>query len=88
LEYLLDKKVLTPRDIRTECLLYGSMLADVGIDLPKAPNNFGEITGKLVLAGGLDFKVVNEILKKVEDDRFQKELVEAAIRVVSSTPSG
>jgi translation initiation factor 4G len=90
LEYLLDKKVLTPRDIGTGCLLYGSMLADVGIDLPKAPkaNNFGEIIGKLVLAGGLDFKVVNEILKKVEDDRFQKELVEAAIRVVSSTPSG
>jgi translation initiation factor 4G len=88
LEYLLDKKVLTPRDIGTGCLLYGSMLDDVGIDLPKTPNNFGEIIGKLVLAGGLDFKVVNEILKKVEDDRFQKELVEAAIRVVSSTPFG
>jgi translation initiation factor 4G len=88
LEYLLDKKVLTPRDIGTGCLLYGSMLDDVGINLPKAPNNFGEIIGKLVLAGGLDFKVVNEILKKVEDDQFQKELVEAAIRVVSSTPSG
>jgi translation initiation factor 4G len=88
LEYLLEKKVLTPRDIGTGCLLYGSMLDDVGIDLPKAPNNFGEIIGKLVLAGGLDFKVVNEILKKVEDDRFQKELVEAAIRIVSSTPSG
>jgi translation initiation factor 4G len=63
LEYLLDKKVLTPRDIGIGCLLYGSMLDDVGIDLPKAPNNFGEIIGKLVLAGGLDFKVVNEILK-------------------------
>ncbi|XP_059453038.1 eukaryotic translation initiation factor-like [Corylus avellana] len=88
LEYLLANKVLTPRDIGTGCLLYGSMLDDVGIDLPKAPNNFGEIIGKLVLAGGLDFKVVNEILKKVEDDRFKKELVEAAIRVVSSTPSG
>jgi len=88
LEYLLEKKVLTPRDIGTGCLLYGSMLDDVGIDLPKAPNNFGEIIGKLVLVGGLDFKVVNEILKKVEDDRFQKELVEAAIRIVSSTPSG
>jgi translation initiation factor 4G len=88
LEYLLDKKVLTPIDIRTGCLLYGSMLDDVGIDLPKAPNNFGEIIGKLVFAGGLDFKVVNEILEKVEDDRFQKALLEAALRVVSSTPSG
>ncbi|XP_062157558.1 eukaryotic translation initiation factor [Alnus glutinosa] len=88
LEYLLAKKVLTPIDIRTGCLLYGSMLDDVGIDLPKAPNNFGEIIGKLVFARGLDFKVVNEILEKVEDDRFQKALLEAALRVVSSTPSG
>jgi hypothetical protein len=32
--------------------------------------------------------VVNEILEKMIDDRFQGELVEAAIRVVSSTPSG
>lgn len=88
LEHLLAKKVLTPKDIGTGCLLYGSMLGDVGIDLPKAPNNFGEIIGKLVFAEGLDFKLVNEILKKVEDDRFQKALLEAALRVVSSTPSG
>ena len=35
------------------CLVYGSVLVDIGIDLPKAPNNFGE-----VLAGKLDLKVV------------------------------
>jgi translation initiation factor 4G len=35
------------------CLVYGSVLIDIGIDLPKAPNNFGE-----VLAGVLDLKVV------------------------------
>ncbi|KAF2310435.1 hypothetical protein GH714_010084 [Hevea brasiliensis] len=51
LEYLLTKKVLTARDIGTGCLLYGSLLDDIGIDLPKAPNNFGEVIGKLVLAG-------------------------------------
>lgn len=88
LEYLLSRKVLTARDVGTGCLHYGSMLDDIGIDLPKAPNNFGEILGKLVLAGGLDFKVVNEVLKKVEDDRFQKAMFEAAFRVVSSDPSG
>ncbi|KAB1211971.1 Eukaryotic translation initiation factor isoform 4G-1 [Morella rubra] len=32
--------------------------------------------------------VVNEVLKKVEDDRFQKAMFEAAFRVVSSDPSG
>ncbi|KAJ7979591.1 eukaryotic translation initiation factor isoform 4G-1 [Quillaja saponaria] len=85
LEYLLIKKVLTARDIGTGFLLYGSMLDDIGIDLPKAPNNFGEIIGKLILAGGLDFKVVNEILKKLEDDRFKKAIFDAAYCVISSS---
>ena len=31
---------------------------------------------------------MNEILKKVEDDQFSKELVEATIQVVSSSSSG
>ncbi|KAG6673302.1 hypothetical protein I3842_16G104400 [Carya illinoinensis] len=88
LEYLLDRKVLTARDIGTGCLHYGLMLDDVGIDLPKAPNNFGEIIGKLVLAGGLDFMVVKEVLKKVEDDRFQKAIFEASFLIVNSSPSG
>lgn len=83
-EYLLAKKVLTARDIETGFSLYASNLDDIGIDLPKAPNNFGEIIGKLVLSGGLDFKVVEEIVKKMEDDMFQKAVVSAASRIVSS----
>ncbi|KAE8657925.1 Eukaryotic translation initiation factor isoform 4G-1 [Hibiscus syriacus] len=51
IEYLFMKKVLTARDIGTGCLLYGALLDDIGIDLPKAPNNFGEIIGKIILAG-------------------------------------
>ena len=88
LEYLFIKKVFTARDIGTGCLLYGALLDDVGIDLPKAPNNFGEIIGKLVLAGGLDFKMVKEILKKMEDDLYQKAVFYAAMRIISSNPSG
>ncbi|KAM3762256.1 hypothetical protein ACB098_01G330800 [Castanea mollissima] len=88
LEYLFAKKVITARDIGTGCLLYASMLDDVGIDVPKAPNNFGEIIGNLVLAGGLDFKVVKEALKKVEDDRFQRALFDAALLVIKSSTSG
>lgn len=84
LEYLFSKNILTAGDIGTGCLLFGSLLDDIGIDLPKAPNNFGEIIGKLILAGGLDFKVVREILKKVEDDFFQKAIFDAAIRVIRS----
>ncbi|XP_022732657.1 eukaryotic translation initiation factor-like [Durio zibethinus] len=88
LEYSFNKKVLTARDIGTGCLVYGALLDDIGIDLPKAPNNFGEIIGRLVLAGGLDFKVVKEILKKMGDDLYQKAVFDAAMRIVSSNPSG
>ena len=88
LVYLLNKNVLVTRDLGTGSLLYASMLDDIGIDLPKAPTNFGEIIGKLVLAGGLDFTVVMEVLKKVEDDRFQAAIFDAVISSISSDPSG
>ncbi|KAL6984926.1 Eukaryotic translation initiation factor isoform 4G-1 [Sarracenia purpurea var. burkii] len=88
LEYLFTEKVLKAMDLGTGCLMYGSMLDDLGIDLPKAPNNFGEVIGKLILAGGLDFKVLKEILKNVEDDWFKKAIFDAAMRIVTSSPSG
>lgn len=88
LEFLFDKKEFSAKDIGTGCLLYASMLDDVGIDLPKAPTGFGEIIGKLVLAGGLDFSVVREVLKKVEDDMFQKSILDGAMRIINSSPSG
>ncbi|KAE9608323.1 putative initiation factor eIF-4 gamma, MA3 [Lupinus albus] len=84
LEYLFIKKVLTARDIGTGLLLFASLLDDIGIDLPKAPNNFGEIIGKLIICGAVDFKVVTEILKKVEDDLFQKVVFDSAIGVIKS----
>ncbi|XP_031279569.1 eukaryotic translation initiation factor-like isoform X2 [Pistacia vera] len=88
LGFLLSKNVVTTRDIGTGCLLYGSLLDDIAIDLPKAPNNFGEVVGKLVVAQGLDFKVVKEVLKKVEEDFFRKTIFDAAMRSIGSSPSG
>lgn len=88
LEHLLAKQVLTVRDIGTGCLLYGSMLDDIVIDLPRAPNNFGEVIGLLILSGGLEFKVVKEILNKVEDDFHRKPIFDAALKIVASSPSG
>lgn len=88
LEHLFSKKVVTARDIGTGCLLYASMLDDVGIDVPKAPNNFGEIIGKLILVGALDFKVAREVLEKVEDDRFQKAIFETGMQIISESPLG
>lgn len=87
LQHLFSKQVLTGQDIGTGCLLYGSMLDDIAIDLPKAPDTFGEILGKLVLASGMDFKVVKEVLKKVEDDFFRKAIFAAVKRIVASSPS-
>ena len=88
LEYLFAEKVLAGRDIELGCLLYGSMLDDVSLDVPKAPNGFGEIIGKLVLAGVLDFTVVNKVVKKVEDERLQKAIIDGAELIFNSTSTG
>ncbi|KAG5244467.1 eukaryotic translation initiation factor [Salix suchowensis] len=88
LEFLLTKKALTARDIGTGCLLYGSLLDDIGIDLPKAPNNFGEVLGNLVVVQGLDFEVLKELLEKVEDSRFRKAIFDCAMKCINSNPSG
>lgn len=81
-------KVLTSADIKFGCLLYASNLDDVGIDLPKAPVNFDEIMGQLILAGEFNFKGVEEVLKKLENDMFQKAVFNAAMRIVTSSPFG
>ena len=88
LEYLFAEKVLADGDIELGCLLYGSMLDDVSLDVPKAPNGFVEIIGKLVLAGVLDFTVVNKVVKKVEDERLQKAIFDGVELIVNSTSSG
>ncbi|CAO2841616.1 unnamed protein product [Amaranthus hypochondriacus] len=82
LEYMFSKKVFTTRDISSGCLLYGEMIDDIAIDLPKAPNNFGEILGKLILWGGLNFNVVKEVLQKVEDKMFRKPIFDNAVKVI------
>uniref|UniRef100_A0A7N0V462 MI domain-containing protein n=1 Tax=Kalanchoe fedtschenkoi TaxID=63787 RepID=A0A7N0V462_KALFE len=88
LHYLHTKKVFTSRDIGTGCILYASMLDDIAIDLPKAPSSFGEVIGKAVLASEVDFKLVNEVLKRVEDDFLQKAILKATIQTISASPSG
>ncbi|GER46973.1 eukaryotic translation initiation factor iso4G [Striga asiatica] len=81
-EYLLKKKVINSSDVANGCQLYAASLDDIAIDLPKAPGNFGEIVGNLVLAGGLEFKDVREILGKVGDDYYRKAIFDAAVKIV------
>ncbi|KAJ0724388.1 putative MIF4G-like, type 3, initiation factor eIF-4 gamma, MA3, MIF4G-like domain superfamily [Helianthus annuus] len=88
LDYLASKKVLTRANLITGCTAYGSLLDDIAIDLPKAPSSFGEIMGHLVLSGGLDFKVVHDVLKTMEDDYYQKAVFAGVKRVVGSSPFG
>ncbi|CAN4113246.1 unnamed protein product [Withania somnifera] len=76
LEHLFVKKVFTSGDL------------DLAMDLPKARVNFGDIIARLVLAGAFDFKVVNEILKKVTDDLYQKDVFTATMVAISSSPKG
>ncbi|CAD5181858.1 unnamed protein product [Musa acuminata subsp. malaccensis] len=88
LEYLAVNKIFTSRDLGTGCLLYAAILDDIGIDLPRAPTYFGEITGKLVLAGGIDLTVVEQILKKVEDPLFRSMIFDAVTKAIRTSPNG
>ncbi|KAL4589921.1 hypothetical protein LXL04_002833 [Taraxacum kok-saghyz] len=88
LDHLVSKKVLTRADLTAGCTAYGSLLDDIAIDLPKAPSNFGEIMGHLVVTGGLDFKIVADVLKTMEDDHFQKAVFMGVKRVVGSSANG
>ncbi|PHU08271.1 Eukaryotic translation initiation factor isoform 4G-1 [Capsicum chinense] len=88
LEHLFAKKVFTPTDLATGCLNFASQLDDLAMDLPKAPANFGEIIARLVLTGAMDFKLVNDIVKKVTDDLYQKDLFASIMKSISSSPTG
>lgn len=88
LDHFINRKVLTRSDLRSGCVSFGSLLDDIAIDLPKAPNNFGEIMGHLVISGGLDFKNVFDVLKTMEDDYHQKAVFNGVKRVVGSSIGG
>ncbi|KAJ8560794.1 hypothetical protein K7X08_022654 [Anisodus acutangulus] len=88
LEHLFVKVVFTAGDLVTGFLNFASLLDDLAMDLPKAPVNFGDIIARLILAGALDFKTVNEILKKVTDDLYQKDVFTAIMGAISSSPTG
>ncbi|KAJ3679536.1 hypothetical protein LUZ60_017547 [Juncus effusus] len=88
LEYLLEKNVLKIRDLGTGCLLYGSMIEDLAIDLPKAPVLFGEVLGKLIVSAGLGFKVVEEVLKKIEEAGFKKKVLNSVVETIEAAGNG
>nr|GEX15164.1 eukaryotic translation initiation factor-like [Tanacetum cinerariifolium] len=82
LNYLFSKKLVKEADLGTGCISYGLLLDDIAIDLPKAPNNFGEIMGHLLVSGCIDRKVVDEVLQKIEDDYYQKAVSGGVTKIV------
>ncbi|CAN6249239.1 unnamed protein product [Urochloa humidicola] len=88
LEHLYTKEIFKTQDLETGCLLYGALLDDIGIDLPKAPTQFGEIIARLTLSGGLRFEAVEDILKKMEDTFYRKAVFNAIMKTMEANPSG
>ncbi|CAN6450334.1 unnamed protein product [Victoria cruziana] len=88
LEFFITKKALTLQDLRSGCLQYGSQLDDIALDAPKAPSNFGEVIGRLIIAGILDFKFVRETLQNIEDTFYRKLVLDAAMEWIKSTGAG
>lgn len=88
LEHLYTKKIFKTEDLENGCLLYGSLLEDIGIDLPKAPTQFGEIVARLILSCGLRFEAVEEILKKMDDTFFRKEIFKAVTKTLEANSPG
>ncbi|GJU03265.1 eukaryotic translation initiation factor-like protein [Tanacetum coccineum] len=82
LNYLFSKKLVKEADLGTGCISYGLLLDDIAIDIPKAPNNFGEIMGHLLVSGCIDRKVVDEVLQKIEDDYYQKAVSGGVTKIV------
>ncbi|CAN6279166.1 unnamed protein product [Urochloa humidicola] len=88
LDHLYRKNIFKTVDLETGCLLYGSFLDDLAIDLPKAPAHFGEVVGRLILSGCLGIGVVEDTLKKMEDTFFRSAVFKAAMNAIEANPSG
>ncbi|KAL5215705.1 hypothetical protein ABZP36_007106 [Zizania latifolia] len=88
LEHLHTKKIFKTQDLKTGCLLYASLLEDIGIDLPLAPAQFGEVVARLSLSCGLSFEAVEEILKTVEDTFFRKGIFNAVVKTMGASSPG
>lgn len=88
LEYLHSKNTFKTADLETGCLLYGSLLDDLAIDLPKAPAHFGEVIGRLIMSRCLGIGVLEDTLKKMEDTFFRSAVFKAAVKTIGANPSG
>ncbi|XP_078438537.1 eukaryotic translation initiation factor-like [Wolffia australiana] len=80
LRHLVSRKAVTPADIVGGILCFAELLDDICIDLPKAPGAFGEIAGGLIEAGAFSFKVMEEVLQKIEESDLRTAVLDAAKR--------
>lgn len=88
LEHLHSQKVFKAGDLEIGCVLYGSLLDDLAIDLPKAPAHFGEVIGRLISSRYLGIGVIEDTLKKMDDTFFRATVFKAATETIVANSSG
>ncbi|KAL6633995.1 hypothetical protein ACP70R_026666 [Stipagrostis hirtigluma subsp. patula] len=88
LEHLYSKNIFKTADLETGFLLYGSLLDELAIDLPKAPAHFGEVIGQLLLSRCLGIGVVEATLRKMDDSFFRAVVFKAATKTIEANPMG
>lgn len=87
LEFLYSEKTLSDKDIEAGLMFIVNEFDDTAIDIPLAPKFLGDIVGRLCLAGATDFRVLKDIMVKVDDKSRQRAIFDSAIRIYKSRPS-
>lgn len=87
LEFLYSEKTLPDKDIEAGLMLITDGFDDTAIDIPLAPRFLGELVGRLCLAGATDFRVLKDIMVKMEDKPRQRAIFDSALRIIKSSPS-
>ncbi|KAK3158434.1 hypothetical protein QOZ80_2AG0137190 [Eleusine coracana subsp. coracana] len=88
LEHLHKNNIFKTTDLEGGCLLYGSLLDELAIDLPKAPAHFGEVIGRLILSHCMGFGVLEDTLMKMEDTFFRSAVFKASTKTIEANPLG
>jgi hypothetical protein len=78
---LYSEKILPDKDIEAGLMLITDGFDDTAIDIPLAPRFLGELVGRLCLAGATDFRVLKDIMVKMEDKPRQRAIFNSALHI-------
>jgi len=86
LEFLYSEKTLPDKYIEAGLMVITDGFDDTTIDIPLAPRLLGELVGRLCLAGATDFRVLKDIMVKMEDKPRKREIFDLALCIIKSSP--